>query len=200
MPSASVSTVAKVKPGVLRNCRTAYATSWLRKPVVITQLPPPTSYVCNWVAVLGWLLSCCPGDACMGALAYGSCPLSDANVRQRTSAGSGTETDSLFRCLLYRLPGIQQGKIRSRGPHRRQIAVVRTVLIARFSRIIHCARIVPIAYVQHHAHGRPAQLQKIARAVGRRVHGKGATTGFAAVRHPTAFALLHPPPARKDVH
>ena len=90
----------------------------------------------------------------------------------------GHKTDSLFCCLLYRLPRIQQGKIRSCGPHGRQIAVVRTVLIPGFSGIIHCARIVPIAYVQHHAHRRSAQLQKIARAVGRRVHGKGATTGF----------------------
>ena len=105
------------------------------------------------------------------------CPLSDVNVRQRTSAvGTRRIRFSVAfstACLEY-----SRGKICSRRPHRRQVAVMRTVLIARFSRIIHCARIVPIAHVQHHAHRRPAQLQKIARAVGRRIHRKCAAAGF----------------------
>src|SRR5271156_1902351 len=145
MPRASVSTVAKVNPALLRNCRSAYTTSCLRKPVVITQILLRLAKIS--VQLSGRLKPACKllaVDDCRGVRAIRS-------VRFRTwmfdsahvSLSGGHETDSLFRCFLYRLPGIQQGKIGPRCPHRRQVAVVLTVWIARFSRVVHGARIVP---------------------------------------------------------
>src|SRR5215472_7996916 len=81
------------------------------------------------------------------------------------------EFDPLLGGFLNGFPAVEQRKILSRAPHRRQITIMWAVRVSRLAGVIHGSRVIPISDVDNQACRRPTRLTEIAGPISRGIHG-----------------------------